>query len=87
MLGKLVFGPARDHPAQRPGPEDAVLALLGEQVLGRPGHLQLDDLLGEVPLQPAQLEVDDLSDLLCGEALEDDHRVDAVEELGAEHPL
>ena len=35
-----------DAQAQRPGPEDAVVALLGEQVLGRPGHLQLDALLG-----------------------------------------
>src|SRR5215467_7976995 len=27
VLGELVFDPARDHPAQRPGPEDAVVAL------------------------------------------------------------
>src|SRR5262245_8863749 len=36
VLGGLVFDPARDHPAQRPGREDAVVALLGERSLAAP---------------------------------------------------
>src|ERR1700694_1264473 len=37
--------------------------------------------------EPLQLKIDDLPDLLGSQALEDDHGVNAGEELRAEHPL
>src|SRR5262249_28817532 len=44
-------------------------------------------VLGELHAQPVEHQVDDLEDLLLRELREDDHLVDAVQELGAEDLL
>src|SRR5665213_4438678 len=48
VLGQLVLDPVRDHAPQRARPVDAVIALFGQQVLGRIGDLDDDLLLDQV---------------------------------------
>src|SRR5260370_2491906 len=56
-------------------------------MFGGGGYLDRYPLVDQALAKLGQLEVDDLTDLPGGQALEDDHSVDAIEELGAKHPL
>ena len=51
--------------------------------LGRVGQLQRDVPLRQPLAQPAELDLDDLLQMLLGQRVEDDDLVDAVEELRA----
>ncbi len=73
-----------DRPLERPRAERRIVAFLGEHALRLGRHLERDLALGEQLLEPRELEVDDLLDLLGAERVEDDDVVDAVEELGLE---
>ena len=64
-----------------------VIAFLGQEILGRVRDLDRYLHLDQVLLQLLQLQIDDLPDLRGGQALEDHHGVDSVEEFWAEHPL
>ena len=83
-LGERVLHQLLDGPPQRAGPQLGVVALLGQQVAGGRGQLDGQPLGLQLHRGAGQHEVDDLDDLLAGELVEDDHLVDAVEELGAE---
>src|SRR4051812_13594894 len=84
LLGQGVLDLALDGAAQRARTEHGVVALLGEQVLGRGRELDAHVLVLEPLVELGDLEVDDLRDLLAVEVGEHDRVVDAVEELGPE---
>ena len=52
-LGQRVLDEALDGPAQRPGAELRVVALVGQQQLGRLGELEADALALELARRPA----------------------------------
>ena len=58
-----------------------------QQILGGLGQLQLQLALGHRLADAQQQQLDDLLDLLLLQLVEDDHVVDAVEELGPEDLL
>src|SRR3954447_1170570 len=64
-----------------------IVTSLTEQIHRRLGNFELDVLLPQLSLHSCQLEIDDLADLLLRQRVEDDHGVDAVEELGPESLL
>src|ERR671910_27066 len=74
-------------PRQRSSAELRVVALLGEELLGGVGDLDLDTLAFEVLVQPREHDVHDLQHVLLGEGLEDDDLIYPVEELRPESPL
>src|ERR671911_2077417 len=71
-------------PRQRSSAELRVVALLGEELLGGVGDLDLDTLAFEVLVQPREHDVHDLQHVLLGEGLEDDDLIYPVEELRPE---
>src|SRR5439155_19840555 len=83
---------ASSHPQDAPldralegsGAIDRVVALVGQQLLGRIRQLQHEVALGQAPAQPTELVFHDPPDLLAREAVEDHDYVDAVEEFGPE---
>ena len=83
-LRERVLDQLLDGPAQRPRAQLRVVALLGQQLLGRRGELQPDALVLQLLADPPDHQVDDLDDLVPGQLVEDDDLVDPVEELGAE---
>ena len=64
--------------AQRPGPVGGVIALVGQPAAGGVGYLQAQTPIRQAPGDAGQLDLDDLSQLLLGECLEDDDVVEAV---------
>src|SRR4029079_8743007 len=69
---------------QRAGPVGGVVSPPGQVAPGRLGPGQSDPAGGDGAGETAQLDLDDFLDLLAGQAVENDHVVDPVEELGAE---
>src|SRR4051794_22361028 len=86
-VGQRVLDVALDRPAQRAGAHRGVPALLDQEVLRRLGEVQLELALGQRGPDATQQEVHDRLDLFLGELVEDDHVVDAVEELRPEDLL
>src|SRR5262245_6300338 len=86
-VGERVLDVALDRAAQRPGAHRRVVALLDEQVLRlfREGHVR--GVLAHLVAQPLHEQVDDRLDLFLRQLVEDDHLVDAVQELRAEDLL
>ena len=66
LLGQGVLDLALDGAAQRARTEHGVVALLGEQVLGRGRELDAHVLVLEPLVELGDLEVDDLRDLRRG---------------------
>ena len=87
LLRQRVLDLALDGAAQRPRAQLRVVALLGEQQLRLGRELQAETLALELLRHPLDHQVDDLGDLRLAQLVEDDHLVDAVQELGAEAPL
>src|ERR1035441_2668274 len=86
-VGERVLDVALDRPTQWAGAHGGVPALFDQQVLGGLGQLELQLALGHRLADAQEQQLDDLLDLLLLQLVEDDHVVDAVEELGAEHFL
>src|SRR2546425_7705672 len=76
-----------DLARERARAEVRVVADGGDVVLGLVADDERDLLRRELLAHADELEVDDLPDLFLVEGLEDDGRVDPVEELGAEEAL
>ena len=72
------------QPLERARAVDRVVAGVREVLERRVGELDLDLALRQPRPQPAELDLDDLLELLARQAVEDDDLVDAVEELGPE---
>src|SRR5215207_11662094 len=70
--GERVLDVAPDGPRQRSSAELGVVALLGQELLGRAGDLDLDALAFKVLVQAREHDVDDLQHILLGKRLEDD---------------
>src|SRR4051794_16239630 len=87
LLRQRVLDHPLDRPAQRPRPERGVVALRREEQLGVGGELEAEALALQLLDHPLDQQVDDLGDLFPGELVEDDHLVDAVQELGPEAAL
>src|SRR6266487_240619 len=83
-LGQRVLDLALDGPAQRPGAQHRVVALLGQELLGVVGQLQAHVLVAKLGLDPADHQGHDLQDLRLGQLVEHDRVIDAVEELRPE---
>src|SRR5262249_20104345 len=75
---------ALDHALERARAVVRVVALLGEQVLRLVGHLDRDPPVGEQPLHPIELDIDDPVEVLAAELVKYDRLVDPVQELGLE---
>src|SRR5580700_6663066 len=84
LLGQHVLDRPLDRTAQRPGPEDRVVAAHGEQGLGGRPQFQAHVPVLEPLVHLGDHQVHDLDDLVLGELVEDDHVVHPVEELGTE---
>ena len=84
FLGQRIFDEVLDRPTQRPGAEVGVRALLDQELLGFVGELELQALLLEPLADLAQLEIDDVLQVVVVQVAEDDDVVHAVEELGPE---
>jgi hypothetical protein len=78
---------ALDRAPQRPGTHGRVVAPLHHHVLGRVGQLDRDLVHLHLLAEALHQLVDDALDLVLGQLVEDDHLVDAVQQLGAEHLL
>ena len=78
---------ALDHPLERAGAVHRVVAELAELVARGVGELDGDPALGDPRDQPADLDVDDVAQLLLGQRVELDDVVEAVDELGLERRL
>ncbi len=61
-----------------------VVAPIGEQLFCFRRELELDAAFDEQLLHALELDLDDVADLVAAELVEDDHIVDAVQELGLE---
>src|SRR5438552_768992 len=86
-LGERVRDLVLDRPRQRARPEVGVVADGGDVVLRRVCYDKRDLLRGELLPHPDELELDDLADLFLVQRLEDDGRVDPVQELRPEEAL
>src|SRR3954447_6321315 len=73
-----------DHPLQRAGAIGRVEAEVAELLSCLLGELDLDAPLADPARQGIDLDLDDLAEVVLGEAVEDDHVVDPVQELGRE---
>src|SRR5215207_4662282 len=60
---QLILQPLLDHALERPRPEDRVVALVGELAARRVGQRQRDMARAQQLAQPAELDLDDLSDV------------------------
>ena len=78
---------ALDHPLERARAVHRVVAELAELVAGGVGELDAHAALGDPRDQQADLDVDDVAQLLLGERVELDDVVEAVDELGLERRL
>src|SRR3954454_12823313 len=85
---------ALDHPLERPGAVDRVVAPIGQELARLGGHLQPEMPAGQQLLEVAQLNVHDLGQVLAAQWPEHDDIVHPIEELGPEtvpellpHPL
>ena len=87
VLGEHVLDEVLDRPAQRPRAERRIPAELDEVVLRGLRDLERHALGLELLAHALEHELDDLADLVHGEAPEDHRRVDAVEELRPEAGL
>ncbi len=81
--GERILDQALDGTLQRPGAEIRVEALTRQQPGGLLGGLDLETLVGDQPIEVGELDVDDLFDVFLGEAVENQHVIDAVEKLGS----
>src|SRR6266550_2574461 len=82
--GEGVLQETLDRALQRSGAERRVVALCRQDFTCRRSELEGELPVGEQILEPVQLQVDDVLDLLLAEWLEDDDVVDAVEEFRTE---
>src|SRR5207302_2808159 len=73
-----------DRALERPRAVRRIPAGISQRLLSSTAQFELDPSLGEPLAQPAELQLDDLRDLLLRQRLELDHLVDAVEELRPE---
>ena len=73
-----------DGAFEGPCAEVRIEALVGQEPGGGVRGSYLEALIGEQPVEVGELDVDDLFDVLLGEAVEDQDLVDAIEELGPE---
>ncbi len=67
--------------------EDRIVALIGQELLGRLRQLDIHLLLAQQPPQVTHLDLDDGLEVLARQAAEEDHLVDTVQELGPEGPI
>src|SRR5688572_9266564 len=86
-LREAVLHLVLDHPAQRPGAEHRVVALLAQPVSGGVRSFQAYALQHQVLAHFGQLQVDDGADVLPRQSVEDHLAVDPVHELGPEDAL
>jgi hypothetical protein len=87
LLAERVLDVRADRATQRPRAEVGVVPLLDQEVLGRLRELGLEALLLDPLGDLGDLVLDDLHQVVAGQRAEDDHVVEAVDELGAEEPL
>ena len=87
MLGQRVLEQALDGAAQRTGAECGVRAFLCDEPARLVGQVDRHVLRDHAVAQVADHEMDDLDDLLLGQALENDNLVDTVEEFRPEQLL
>ena len=73
-----------DEPAQWPRAIGMIVAALAQEILRFVIDHERDLLLGELLADAFSLKFDDLADLLLRQRMEDDRRVDPVQELGSE---
>ncbi len=66
------------------GAVDWVVALIGDELEGVGGEVEVEILFGETSDDALELDSDDAGEVAVAEAVEDDGFVDAVEEFGAE---
>src|SRR5215208_4235159 len=83
-----------DHPLQRPGSIHRIVTFCRNERLGRGRHIQREVPLRQHTVQPLQLQVDDVHQILATELTEHDNIVYPIEELRPEmipelvpHPL
>src|SRR5690348_10116203 len=86
-LGQRIFDQVLDRAAERPRAVLRVIPFGDEEVLGVVRHEQLDLLLGKLGAHTREHEIHDLAHMLLAQAVEDDHGVNTVEELGLESIL
>ena len=86
-VGERILDEALDRAAQRAGAHRRVVALLDQQLLRLLGELDAGLVLAHLLAQALQHQVDDRLDLVLRQLVEDDHLVDAVQELGPEDLL
>src|SRR5712691_3163492 len=82
--GDAVLNFALDDTLERASTKLRIVAFGGEQIFGSLGKLERDMAIYKTPAQTIDLDLDDLSDLAALERMEDNHLVDAVDELGTE---
>ena len=83
-LRERVFDQVGDDAAQWPRAKGRVVAALREQVDTILAHLKRQAMILELLLHTLEHQRGNLVDLLVGQRMEDDCRVDTVEELGPE---
>src|SRR6266550_6739652 len=82
--GEGVLQETLDRALQRSGAERRIVALCRQDFTCRRSELERELPVGEQILEPLQLQVDDVLDLLLAEWSEDDDVVDSVEEFRTE---
>src|SRR5690606_8540111 len=84
LFGHRVLDVLLDRALQRACAELLIVAFLAEEILGLIGQLQVVAQFADALVHIAQLNVDDLVDVLALERVEHDDVVDAVQELRCE---
>ncbi len=84
LAGEGILDLALDGPLERPGAEDRVVANADHMLPGIGREHEFDVPFGEALAQDAELDLDNLLQVLDREAVEDDGFVDAIQELGPE---
>src|SRR6516165_9790824 len=70
-----------DRTLERPGPVRRIPSRFRDELPPGIGDLELDAALRKPRAKTVELQLDDLSELLAGEPLEDDHLIDPIQEL------
>ena len=84
LLRQRRFDLLLDGALERPRAVHRVVAAVRQIVARGVGEVEGEVAVGQPLLEPAELDVDDLPDVVALERVEDDDVVDAVQELGAE---
>ena len=87
LFRQLVLDLVLDHPPQRPGAKERVVAFLGDMLTGRRADLHVYLAVGQLLADLVQHQVDDGEDVLLGEGMEHHGGIHPVQELWPEELL